>query len=306
LLEGNAVDDSDPSADLTQFLNRTGQPTFDGVKSNPIEITETGPVTIDYGDFLVSTNQGSSWTGWTNWASDSQFMKFLDTESEELYVEFYIRFSPNFYGRNNASNFMSKLFRLGHYSGSGNEFSSSKGDAGPMLYWDYKRDDYGVRNLFHLRGGPPGENYKFNNQYSSGGSNNFVSDLQGIGPNGEDSTLVDLVNGGAMADFGGTAEHAQVFGAGAEWTKVAFYVRMNSDPSATDGILRQYINDSMTINKTDVPWVMPNTNNSMVGWNFFAIGGNDYFQGYPNADLHEDWYAIDDIVVRASLPEGLA
>jgi hypothetical protein len=43
----------------------------------------------------------------------------------------------------------------------------------------------------------------------------------------------------------------------------------------------------------------------MVGWNFFAIGGNDYFQPYPNADRHEDWYAIDDIVVRDSLPERL-
>jgi len=242
---------------------------------------------------------------WSNWASDSQFIKFLNADYEELYVEFYIRFSQNFYGRNNASNFISKLFRLGHYRGTGNEFSASKGDAGPMLYWDYKRDDYGVRNVFHLRGGPPGENYKFNNQYTTGGSDNFVSDLQGIGPNGQDSTLIDVVNGGLMADFGSSAEHAQVYGPGEEWTKVAFYVRMNSSPTATDGIFRQYINDSMTVNWTDIPWVMENEGNRMVGWNFFAIGGNDYFQPYPNEDRFEDWYAIDDIVVRASLPEGL-
>jgi hypothetical protein len=173
-----------------------------------------------------------------------------------------------------------------------------------MLYWDYKRDSYGVRYLFHLRGGPPGENYKFNDEYSTGGSNNFVSDLRGIGSNGEDSALSDVVNGGLMADFDSSAEHAQVYGSGDEWTKIAFYVRMNTSPSATDGILRQYINDSMTVNRTDVPWVMPNVGNRMVGWNFFAIGGNDYFQPYPNANRHEDWYAIDNIKVYSKMPNS--
>jgi len=36
-----------------------------------------------------------------------------------------------------------------------------------------------------------------------------------------------------------------------------------------------------------------------------SIGGNDFFQQYPNEDMHEEWYSIDDIVVRDSIPQEL-
>ncbi len=43
----------------------------------------------------------------------------------------------------------------------------------------------------------------------------------------------------------------------------------------------------------------------MVDWNVVAIGGNDFFQQYPNSDLREEWYAIDDVVIATEIPSEL-
>ena len=43
----------------------------------------------------------------------------------------------------------------------------------------------------------------------------------------------------------------------------------------------------------------------MVGWNHVSFGGNDYFAPYPNDQRFEDWYALDDIVIRSDRPDDL-
>ena len=40
----------------------------------------------------------------------------------------------------------------------------------------------------------------------------------------------------------------------------------------------------------------------MVKWNLFSIGGNDYFQPYPNTDQFQDSYVIDNAIVKAGAP----
>jgi hypothetical protein len=241
---------------------------------------------------------------WKNWASDSQLVKFLDEQYPQMYIEFYVRFSPEFYGRDNASNFTSKIFRVGSWDGVGDEFSGFQGALGPIYLWDYKRDIYGLRSLHSFRGGPWGENYTFNGEYPQYKSLNYGSHTKGQAEGGGDPQLVDRVYGGFLADITSVISHNQVFGEGAQWTKVAFFLRMNSAPGVADGILRQWINDQRISNQEDIPWVQESATNNMVGWNFLAIGGNDYFQPYPNEDLYEDWYAIDNLVVRSSMPDG--
>lgn len=246
--------------------------------------------------------------GWNNWASDAQLIKYLDREYEQLYVEFWVRFSNSWYGRKDgeAGSWTSKIFRIGSYDGEGNPFNGAAGSIGPLFLWDWKRDNYGVRNILAFYGGPHGENYKFNNEYKFGGSLNFSSMTLGMGAEGTDPLLLDRVNGGYLKDYPGIVDHDQVFGPGDSWTKVAFFIKMNSKPDATDGVLTQWINGTQIHHRDDIPWIMSNSENKMVGWNYFAIGGNDYFQAYPNEQRYEDWFSIDDLKIMTSVPDDLA
>lgn len=244
--------------------------------------------------------------GWRNWASDSQFMKYLDQGYEELYVEFDIRFSENFYGRDNISNYVSKLFRIGSWTGDGSEFNGAAGELGPVVIWDYRRDAYGLRNVLSFRGGPYGEYYYFKDQYATDVSWNFTTNLKGQAPEGEDPELYGLRSGEKLAEYPGSdLDHEEVFGPPGHWTKMAFYVKLNSAPGKADGIFRQWVDGERVVNKENVPWNLDNPENRMAKWNYFAIGGNDYLQPYDNEMRFEDWYAIDNIVVRSSLPDSV-
>ena len=241
--------------------------------------------------------------GWNNWASDSQLWKRLDNGYEELYVEFYIRFSPNWWQRTltNTASWASKILRVGSWDGVGDEVNGAAGSLGPIAFWDYKQDAYGVRNVLAFRGGPWGENYKFNGGYGTGVSLNYTKDTAGQEEKGYDPAHTNVLTGTPLVN-GPTAWHEDVFGSTEHWTKMAFYVKMNSAPGSKDGIFRQWVNDERIVNREDVPWVMENSENKMVKWNFVAIGGNDFFQPYPNEQRFEDWYAIDDVVVRFLMP----
>jgi hypothetical protein len=241
--------------------------------------------------------------GWKNWASDSQLWKYLEGGHKELYVEFYIRFSSNWWQRelNNTGNWTSKLFRVGSWDGVGDEVNGAAGALGPIALWDYKQDNYGARNVVAFRGGPWGENYKFNGEYRGGGSLNYTTDTIGQEEGGLNPAHTNILTGALLAK-GPTAWHEDVFGPTEHWTKMAFYVKMNSAPGITDGVYRQWIGGERIVNLENIPWVMENSENKMVKWNYFAIGGNDYFQPYPNEQQFEDWYAIDDLVVRSSMP----
>lgn len=242
-------------------------------------------------------------SGWAMWNSDSQLMKILDRGYDQLYVEFYIRFSREWWNRTNASSYTSKMFRVGHWNGQGTPYSGYRGDLGPIAFWDYKRDNYGLRHVIAFRGGPPQtDNYYFKDQYRRGESRNYTSSIEGQEEGGTDPKLQDQVYGGNIVDYSGIVEHDQVFGDENRWTKVGFYVKMNSSPGATDGIYRIWVDGHRVLNRTNVPWTMDNPENRMVKWNYFAISGNDYFQAEPNSQRFEDWYAIDDVVVMDDYP----
>ncbi|MDS1309933.1 hypothetical protein [Marinobacter xiaoshiensis] len=241
--------------------------------------------------------------GWLNWASDSQLWKYLEGGYEELYVEFYIRFSDNWWqrSRGNTGNWTSKILRVGSWDGVGDEVNGAAGSLGPIVFWDYKQDDYGMRNVLAFRGGPWGENYRFNGQYSDGVSLNYTKNTAGNEEDGKNPLHTNALTGAPLVSSS-TAWHEDVFGPPAHWTKMAFYVKMNSAPGVKDGVFRQWINGHRIVNKENVPWVMENSENIMVKWNYIAIGGNDYLQPIPNEQRFEDWYAIDDLVIHSSMP----
>lgn len=246
--------------------------------------------------------------GWKNWHSDSQLAKILDDDLPEFCIEFYISFSDEWWSRTNTSNFASKLVRFGSWSRQGSEFEAFEGgQQGPLFLWDYKRDAYGLRNMVSFRGGPHGENYRFNGEWDLKASRDFTNDTVGHGFGGGTPQIPDLVNGGFISDnLSQTVDHAQILGpTSATWTKVAFYVKMNSAIGTFDGVIKQFINDEQILHVTDIPWVQENVENKMAGWNFFSIGGNSYFQAYPNEDKYEEWYSIDDVSWYDQLPEHL-
>lgn len=269
--------------------------------------------------------RGKSFVSWRDsydpgsnrWNSESMMVHVLEEQHDELYVEFWIRFDPNWTKGNDGGT--SKLFRLFSWNGQESIFSFfGDGNSGPIFLWDYKdTSSYGIRNRLAFRGGPWGKNYSMSNADLGGDSPrsivsgsqgdvdmNFLEHSRGMGEGGGYPKLVDRVNGGLLSrNPDQIVRHEQLFGDeanGPQWTKIGFYVRMNSAPGRNDGWLMQWINDVQTLNIRTINWVKGG--GPMVGWNAIAIGGNDYFNSYPNSARREEWYSIDDLRIYDSLP----
>ncbi len=243
--------------------------------------------------------------GWKQWNSDGILLKKFNQGFDELYVSFFILFSPHWTPAGS-----SKLFRVYSWDPKArNHFKYFKeGDAGPVLFAGYSANKYGVRNVISFRSGPWGENYTMENKDVKGLSRGLVGlgDLSLNFKENAISDLPDLVNGGNISKSDNIpATHEQVYGKYPNWTKVAFYVKMNSAPGKKDGVMKQWINNKIVSSNSNIPWVKPNKRNIMVKWNVIAFGGNDFFRSYPNKSKHEEWYAIDEIFVHDKIPQNL-
>ncbi|WP_119394892.1 hypothetical protein [Salinibius halmophilus] len=248
-----------------------------------------------YGKSAVFWRESHS-LGWNNWASDAQFLKVFDNHYESLYVEFWIRFSPNWYQRDKYDNWASKVFRAGAWNRSGSIYNGREGAVGPRLYYNYKRDSYGVRNVLSLYPGPPGQEGPI--ESGIGGSRNYRGHTDGMGINGTNPEIPNQVGEGFLKDVPGAVTHEQAFGKAEHWTRMSFYMKLNSAPGVADGIFRQWLNGVQFHNDEAVTWISSGAKSEdIIGWNYFGIGGNDFFQAYPNELRFEDWYAIDDLVV---------
>tara|TARA_R110000823_G_scaffold24467_6_gene72736 strand:+ start:4558 stop:5751 length:1194 start_codon:yes stop_codon:yes gene_type:complete len=258
--------------------------------------------------------------GWNRWNSESMLLKYLPEGYSQLYVEFWIKFGPNWTREHVAgpSAAASKLFRISSWRGDGSEFQAfPNGDIGPIALWDYSLSSYGVRNTISWRGGPHGDNYNLKegavpdlpaSLINTGDLNlSFSRHLKGMGVGGTDPQLPDRVNGGFIdLNSSSVITHNQVFGPNGSWTKIGILVKMNSAPGVEDGVYKQWINDEQTFVSTKIPWIRPSdTEDENAKWNLVAIGGNDFFQIYPNEDRHEEWYAIDDLVIRTDVPADI-
>lgn len=257
--------------------------------------------------------------GWSFWASESILLKYIPEGYEQLYVEFWIRFDPNWTRTKveGLASATSKMFRVSSWSGDGSEYGAfSDGNIGPIALWDHKLNSYGMRAGLAFRGGPHSDNYKFSSEdipdlghFISSGSlgdlnMSYKYSLVGLGKDGGDPKLVDRVEGGVITPKSGEIEHDNVFGSGDSWTKLGFFVKMNSAPGVKDGEFRMWLDDQQIVVSTQIPWIRPSqSRDENAKWNVVAIGGNDFFQTYPNKDRHEEWYSIDDLVIRNDIPD---
>jgi hypothetical protein len=265
------------------------------------------------------------------WTSDGILLKYLPEGYDELYVSFWINFSPE-WTKSLSHGTTTKMFRIYSWNPDRAEITQyfSRGGSGPIALWDYQVNSYGVRNRWAFRGGPHGgDNYNITSYVSptfegfprrlinkGDASLNFTEDTEGQGANGETPRIVDQVNGGYISDNPSQlVEHDQIFGASGHWTKMTYYVKMNSAPGVADGTLKQWINDELILSNENIPWTGPEpwvaeAGNSMPKWNVVGFGGNSFFpptevdadMPYALADQHEEWYAIDDIIIADQPP----
>lgn len=233
---------------------------------------------------------------------------------KEVYVEFYITFSDKTVASYYSDRFgATKLFRLLHWTGSKPNLYSyfDRNENKPTFGWQGGSSSlkYGYRNFLLLKGlggnmnaskmsGLPSGTQLLNGELSLPFSS---SSLRGMGIRGTDTQLKDKKNGGVITK--GPVAIDQVFGDETVWTKVGFYAKMNSAPGVHDGVAMQWIdNKRIFINET-VAWIQPGA--PMVKWNILGLGGNDRLFVRPDHEHYQEWYAIDDLVVRDDIPEYL-
>ncbi|WP_143595736.1 hypothetical protein [Tamilnaduibacter salinus] len=190
------------------------------------------------------------------WNSDGILSKKLLDGHQELYVRFWIKFSKDWTPLGDSG--QTKLFRITSWDGPGTNLYGFGGnrDNAPAIFWQYKTDNYGARNVLGFRGDPQETNYKMKKPslpntpraFTSGSmSLNFddnIRDLDGDG-NIDNSidTLVDLKSEAPVS--GGIVPHENFWGT--KWHKVEFYVKMNSAPGKLDGVMVQWIDNDIVL-----------------------------------------------------------
>lgn len=263
--------------------------------------------------FKARGGSGKSYVAWRDategpewrWNSDSILAKHFSEGFEQLYVSFWIRFSPEWTPLGETGS--TKLFRMSHWNGEEGIFGYG-GDRnnGPVLFWNYSANNYGARLSVNLRGYPIDDNYlmedpPIENWPRQSSSLNFDNNIRDLDGDGVTDNIVDRLMNRLTGEpvKGSIVSHDEIWGD--DWHRIEFYVKMNSAPGLLDGELHMWINEQLVIRNTTVPWV-GRTAQEMPLWNVVALGGNSHFHAYPDSDRRQEWYSIDDVVVRSSLP----
>jgi hypothetical protein len=269
---------------------------------------------------------GKSFVTWRDstekqWDSDGLLGKYYSEGFDQLYVEFWINFSNEMIATYYNPDFMTsttgiaKVFRIYHWNGAGQTFDYFDRDnpKNPNFLWQFEgrpasQSGYGFRNMLNplprrltKYGQDPTESRFLN---SSGNPSDNITTSYGQkerAPYGG-VALADRRDGG-LVDGLAAVDLDQVYGDETKWTKVAFFVKMNSAPGVYDGQLIQWLDDNKVIEINTMQWV--SAAYDMVKWNVVALGGNDNFFKYPNAIKREEWYAIDDVKVSTEIPNAL-
>ena len=262
------------------------------------------------GKSFVSWRDSSDYFGDSYFNSDGILLKKLDTPLDQVYVEFWVNFSDEmiatYYGAetNEQSTGIGKLFRIYHDDPSTGETQFFGGNNNPHFVWGFSgrpavSGGYGFRNhlsfLTRRDGDSEGRYLDSSGQVTTDEPSSYISDIEvpNTVPNIRDGGLIDS----------GVADIDKVFGDETHWTKMAFFIKMNSAPGVFDGVFKQWIDDYRIQNISTMNWV--ESDRDMVKWTSVAIGGNDWFNKYPDSMRIEEWYAIDDFVIRDSIPQEL-
>lgn len=245
------------------------------------------------------------------WNSDGILSKSLGSGHKSLYVRFWIRLGSDWTPFGETG--MTKLFRITSYDGAGELYKGfSDGNSSAIFVWDYEANNYGVRNKLAFRGDPQETNYTIkypapidmprgmNAGDISLNFTGYVVDLNGDGQ--PDQKITDLINlkTGRVIDPTEVVTHDELWGDA--WHKVEFFIQMNSEPGAMDGVIKQWFDDQLIFSNESFPWMGYDSEGGIL-WNFVHFGGNSHFHAHQDSVRREEWYSIDDVVIRNDLPE---
>lgn len=270
----------------------------------------------------VRGGTGKSFVSWRDsntkqFVSDGILLKYFPEGFDQLYVEFWVNFSdemiatyynPDYQTQTTG---LAKLFRVYHWTGQGNVFDYYS-DKNPAFLWGFEgrpesQRGYGFRNKMSALtrrtiSTDPAQSKFLDHQGNP--SNQVPSSYHPVTTTRYgDSILKDQRDGKLMSLDQFSADIDEVFGDETHWTKMAFFVKMNSAPGAYDGQLVQWIDGKKITDIKTMQWVSATRN--MVKWTTIGFGGNDNFDKYPNELRHEEWYAVDDIKVATKIPDEL-
>ena len=285
-------------------------------KHEAIEILSSNVSKAKWGIWKSYVSWRDSYLLNSYWASDSILTKYFPWGYDELYVEFWIRFGDNWTRTTvpDTDNALTKLFRISSWSEDWDLYWFwGWRDNGPIVLWDHSITSYGLRNSIAMRAWPHGDNYGMNNDDVPDRPRDFVSwgawdlTLWYVWETWWTNILLDKINWWFLdSDRYSSESHDQIFGLGDSWTKMWFYVKMNSAADIQDGIFRQWVDDTLVTEMITIPWIKSSsTEDTNAKWNTVHFWWNDFFRQYPNEDQHEEWYSIDDIIIYDSLPAYL-
>lgn len=268
--------------------------------------------------FYRDAKQEPDWKWW----SDGILAKQFEQEYPQIWASFYMKWQPD----SLAPHSLSKIFRILHTDVEPGEPGIFRGwhdgHNGPVVIWVNGSNNYGQRNTIAMRGYPQKTNYYFEegmpqqlprNMFSGDMSLNWDTNLRDLNRDGiEDNPNLQLysqADGTLIPGNGheGMISHADLWGnnQNSQWRRFDFFVKMNSAPGIADGVIEQYVDGQLVFANYTTPWQSASTE-EMVGWNAVKIGGNDFIsKKLDDALRFEDWYAIDDLVVRTKAPTAL-
>jgi len=235
--------------------------------------------------------------GSQTWGGDCQLDKNLGQPGlKEVYVSFWIRFQPGWLHSGST-----KMFRITshspeeEYSPDGNAYWGSTRMGFLWQHTHYPVTASGLRN--YLQVSPTMNNPPLLTKtpgMSSAGDVNM-----GFTSEPTNSTLINQLTGQPLPASGSTS-HEQVFGDA--WHKMEFHLKVNSAPGVQDGIFTQWLDDTLMAHSNTVPWMQNGETRPERGFTSVRFGGNASFQPFPSEDQYQEWYSIDDVLIRDSLP----
>lgn len=240
------------------------------------------------GKAFIVTNESMSTT--TPFPSDGMIGKFFGFSAAypELYVRFWARTQP---GYQTLPGSQSKLLRFGSWDGRLDAFSWDYPQA-PALFWDWSTySSPAVADWVPA--------YRCDNSSNTYYCSSSVNSYQRNDYMQNWTNSTNTVNNPTSQSAGGFADGT--------WHRYDFHVKYNSAPGVADGVFEFMLDGVQMVGNKSSTGSYPATNvvfresgSTKTGFNIFAIGGNSNNKYDTSAGIHQQWYAIDDLVVSTT------
>jgi len=234
---------------------------------------------------------GAYWT-------DSILGKTLPQGTKKVFVRFWIKFQPNW-----TEQGYSKLFRIQGWEEGTNSWNSTS--LRPGIIWGFVQTTYGSRNQLSYRStdGDSFTNPTLPNtrEQFDWATDSYRLDRDGVINNYPE--LINQTNAQVIQEDHGLVDHKEIMGTA--WHKMEFYVEMNSEPGATDGVFAQWLDGQIIHRNLVVPWIQAD-GDAESDWRLVKLGGNDSFTlksveddqaQILNSEEIMEWCAFDDVEI---------